>query len=389
MKYSRIEEELQSRRENNLYRETIAYPRSGEEVEVEGRRLLNFSSNDYLDFANHPDLKEKAIEYTRRYGTGSTASRLVTGTLTIHQELENRLAAFKDYPEVLLFGSGYLANTGVIPALVGRSDYIIADKLVHASIIDGILLSRANFYRFDHNDVPDIKRRLEKIPADSRILIITESIFSMDGDRAPLEEIANLAEEYEALFMVDEAHAGGIFGENGAGLVNALGLQDRVDISMFTLSKALGAYGGAIACGETMKKYLINTARSFIYSTAPPPAVLGSVMAALDLLKEKPDLGARLLINSDYFRDRLKEAGLQTGDSTSQIVPVIIGDSKKTLRFSNALKEDGILAVAIRPPTVPAGSARIRFSISLAHSKKRLKETADKVIEIAGRLGVI
>ena len=279
MKYSKIKEELQSRRENNLYRETVVYPRSGEEVVVDGRRLLNFSSNDYLDFANHPDLKEKAIEYTRRYGTGSTASRLVTGTLTIHQELENRLAAFKDYPEVLLFGSGYLANTGVIPALVGRSDYIVADKLVHASIIDGILLSRANFYRFDHNDVSDLNRRLEKIPSDSRILIITESIFSMDGDRAPLEEIAKLAEKYEALFMVDEAHAGGIFGENGAGLVNALGLQDRVDISMFTLSKALGAYGGAIACGETMKKYLINTCRSFIYSTAPPPSVLGSVMA--------------------------------------------------------------------------------------------------------------
>ncbi len=389
MKYSKIKEELQSRRENNLYRETVVYPRSGEEVVVDGRRLLNFSSNDYLDFANHPDLKEKAIEYTRRYGTGSTASRLVTGTLTIHQELENRLAAFKDYPEVLLFGSGYLANTGVIPALVGRSDYIVADKLVHASIIDGILLSRANFYRFDHNDVSDLNRRLEKIPSDSRILIITESIFSMDGDRAPLEEIAKLAEKYEALFMVDEAHAGGIFGENGAGLVNALGLQDRVDISMFTLSKALGAYGGAIACGETMKKYLINTCRSFIYSTAPPPSVLGSVMAALDLLKENPDLGTRLLINSDYFRARLKESGLETGGSTSQIVPVIIGDSKKALRFSNALKEAGILAVAIRPPTVPTGSARIRFSISLAHSKKRLKETADKVIEIAGQLGVI
>ncbi len=384
-----VEEEITSRREDNLYRKINTYaPREGY-VEKEGRKLLNLSSNNYLDLINHPQVKESAREALEEYGAGAGASRLVTGGLPVHDKLEERLAEHKNYETALLFGSGYLVNTGVIPAVVGRNDYVVADQLAHASLIDGILASRANFYRFDHNDVDDLARRLDRVPEDQRCLVVTESVFSMDGDRAPLGDICQLAKEHEALVLVDEAHATGVFGPCGSGLVAENNLEDMVDFTVVTLSKALGGYGGAVVCSERMREFLVNKARSFIYSTAPAPPVAGGVLGALDVLEENSGRGEKLLRRAQNFRNRLQEAGLVTGESESQIVPVIVGESEKTLNFSKKLEEKGLLGVPIRPPTVPASTARIRFSISLAPSEEKINEAADIIIETAKEMKVI
>jgi 8-amino-7-oxononanoate synthase len=374
-----IEKELAGLREQNLLREIREYPRAGGIVEIEGRRYLNFSSNDYLNLADNPDVKAAAERLLKQFGGGAGAARLMTGTLTCHTELEKRLAQLKGYPVALLFGSGYLANVGTIPALVGKDDAIFADKLVHASIIDGAILSRARLHRFNHNDVVHLEELLRKAPSTGRRLVITESVYSMDGDIAPLSEIAAVAKKHDAMFMVDEAHSTGIFGPGGSGLIRELGLESAVDVSMATLSKALGSYGGFVACSVAMRELLINRARAFIYTTAPPPAVIGASLGALDVLARNPGLGAELLARAAFFRDQLTAAGLDTGASKSQIVPVIVGDSSKALSLSARLRKAGIIGAAIRPPTVPPGTARIRFSVTLAHSKDDLKKAVEIV----------
>ncbi|MDH3346365.1 MAG: 8-amino-7-oxononanoate synthase [Kiritimatiellaceae bacterium] len=344
--------------------------------------LLNFSGNDYLDLAHHPHVIDRSREALEQYGVGSTASRLVTGTLPIHEELEARLAKEKGYPAALVFGSGYMANAGTIPVLAGRGDIVLADKFVHASMIDACKLSDAKLVRFAHNDVHALEKRLEQASGSTgRTLIITESVFSMDGDLAPLKEMATLAEKYGAMLMVDEAHASGIFGPHGAGRVRELDIEKQVNVSMGTMSKAFGGYGGFIACSQELRQLLVQSSRAFIYTTAPAPAVIGAALGVMDVLEASPRLGNILRANADYFRSLLHDAGLDTLQSESQIIPIVIGENEKALAVSQKLREEGIIAAAIRPPTVPTGTARLRISISLAHTVDDLDRAAKAIVQ--------
>ena len=377
-----IRNQLADAQANGLERQARVYPAAGGKIQIDGREVLNFSSNDYLDLVRHPHVMDRSRQALDQYGIGSTASRLVTGTLPIHEELEARIAGEKGYPAALVFGSGYMANAGAIPVLAGRGDIIFADKLCHASMIDACVLSGAKLIRFAHNDASALENRLEKFEVSgARRLIITESVFSMDGDIAPLREIAALAEQHDAMLMVDEAHASGTFGPHGAGLIREYGLEQSVTVSMGTMSKAFAGYGGFIACSQELRQLLIQSARAFIYTTAPPPAVIGAALGVLDVLEASPNLGRTLQANADYFRGLLRDAGLDTLHSRSQIIPVIIGDNKKAVAVSQALREQGILAAAIRPPTVPSGSARLRLSVTLAHLVEDLERTGRLIIE--------
>ncbi len=375
-----INPELDELRRRGLERRTRSRPERGS--------LLNLSSNDYLNLARSPIVAARAEAALRQYGAGCGASRLVTGTLPCHEELEARLAALKGYPSALLFGTGYMANAGLLPAVLGRDDYAVADKLAHASIVDAAILSRATLLRFRHNDVNHLSGILAKIPDGRRCLVITESVFSMDGDIAPLGDIADLVRCRDAMLMVDEAHATGIFGPGGAGLVKAGGLEKSVNLCMGTLSKAFGAYGGFVACSEPMRQLLVNRSRPFIFSTAMPPAVAGAALGALDEIEAHPEWGPELLDRAQLFRKRLKEAGLDTGPSQSQIIPVIVGDNHKVLALSERLRENGIAAIAIRPPTVPEGTARLRLSVTLAHSREDIDRVAGIIIRSAEAEGL-
>lgn len=374
-----IDKELEALRVDHAERKLIAYPIGGGRIRIGDRYYLNFSSNDYLDFANHPRVIQAALEALDRYGAGSGSSRLVTGTLDLHTDVEERLAVFKGFPAALLFGSGYLANLGVIASLVGRDDTIYADRLIHASLIDAALLSRARLLRYHHNDLEHLSTLLRS-HAHGKKLIVTESVFSMDGDIAPLREIADLATEHGAMLVVDEAHAVGVLGPGGRGLISELSLQDQVTVCVGTLSKALGSYGGFAACSERMRDYLVNRARTFIYSTALPPPVLGAALGAIALLEGHPGLPEILRNRASLFRGLLQRAGLNTLNAQTQIVPVVTGTNQTALTLSERLRERGILAVAIRPPTVPEGGSRLRFSVTLAHEERDLISTANTVI---------
>lgn len=384
-----IREELNNLKESDLLREAQCCEPSGGEISIGGKIYINFSSNNYLNLSNESSIIKRSRDALEKYGTGSQASRLITGTFPIHEELESKLASFKGSESALVFGSGFLTNVGVVSALASRSDTIYADRLCHASIMDGIVLSRAKLKRFNHNDTSNLEDQIKSDKSAGKKIIITESVFSMDGDVAPLKEICYIAKRYNALMIVDEAHSTGIFGSLGSGLVSELNLKDSVNITMGTFSKAFGSYGGYVACSREMKNYLINKARSFVYTTSLPPAVIGSVLGTLDYLKENHDVGKSLLKNSQIFRELLQDSGLKTGDSKSQIIPVIVGDNSKAITFSKKLFENGIKVNAIRPPTVPEGTARLRFSITRAHSLEMLKDSANKIIAIAKELGII
>jgi 8-amino-7-oxononanoate synthase len=373
---------LDEARTKGLERTARVYPAAGGKIKIDGKDVLNFSSNDYLDIAQHRHVMDCSREALDKYGIGSTSSRLVTGTLPIHEELEARIAAEKGYPSALVFGSGYMTNAGTIPVLAGRDDLIFADKLVHASMIDACKLSGAKLIRFTHNDPTALEERLEQYPANgNRRLIITEAVFSMDGDLAPLSEIAALADKHDAMLMIDEAHSSGTFGPKGAGLIREYDLEQSVTVSMGTMSKAFAGYGGFVACSENLRNLLIHSSRAFIYTTAPPPAVMGAALGILDVLTSSPRLGAILQANAEYFRSLLHEAGLDTMNSQSQIIPIVIGDNETAAAISLKLREQGIIAAAIRPPTVPAGSARLRLSVTLAHHVGDLEFAAKQIIK--------
>lgn len=331
-------------------------------VTVDGRRALLLCSNNYLGLANHPALADAAARAAREYGVGAGASRLISGSLPLHTELETRLAALKHAEAALLFPSGYHANIGAITALVGRGDAVFSDALNHASIIDGCRLSGATVHVYPHADTAALGRALAAADARRR-LIVTDSVFSMDGDHAPLAEICTLAERHDALTMVDEAHATGVFGATGAGLVEALGLHDRVTVQMGTLGKALGCAGAFVAGRRDLVDVLVNRARSFIYTTALAPPIAGAALAALDLVAREPERRTRLLRTSADFRSRLAALGLEVAPGEGPIVPVIIGDSDAAMRWSQALLEAGVFVQAIRPPTVPRGTARLRATL--------------------------
>jgi 8-amino-7-oxononanoate synthase len=359
--------ELERRRREGLQRSLrIIDGAQDVRVVVGGRDAVSLCSNNYLGLANHPEVIEAAVRAARDYGIGSGSSRLVSGSMRAHHELEERLAAFKRSDACLLFNSGYQANLGTITALVGRGDALFSDALNHASLIDGCRLSRADVHVYRHCDVGHLHDLLFQSRA-RRKLIVTDSLFSMDGDRAPLKEICTVAEQYGAWVMVDEAHATGVLGVRGAGLVDALGLGERVTVQMGTLGKALGSFGAYIAGSADLIAYLVNCARPFIYSTALPPSVVAAAAAALTIVEREPERRAVLQRNAGRLREGLRRAGFDvSGDA--QILPVMIGDPERTMRLSEHLLAHGVLAQGIRPPTVPRGTARIRATVMATHS---------------------
>jgi 8-amino-7-oxononanoate synthase len=362
----------------------------GPEVEIGGRRLINFSSNDYLGLANDPRLREAATAAINEFGVGAGASRLITGTLSPHLRLERALAKWKGTEAALCFSSGYAAALGTIPALVGKNDVIVLDKLCHASLIDGAKLSGAMLRIFPHNHLGKLESHLEwarhKHP-DKRVLIITESVFSMDGDRAPLRELVALKKRFGALLMLDEAHAVGVIGLNGRGLAAAQNLDHDVDVQMGTLSKALGASGGYICGSRTLVDWLINRSRSFIYSTAPPPAVAAAALAAVDFLSSPAGEDRRLLLwdKIKLMQELLPRTGLNEEHAapSSAIFPWIVGNELAALNLSAALQREGFLVPAIRYPTVAKGSARVRITVTATHESAQIRALCDTIKRLA------
>jgi glycine C-acetyltransferase/8-amino-7-oxononanoate synthase len=372
-----IDERLDDIRARGLYRRLrcVSGPQ-GPRVLLDGKPVLLLCSNNYLGLADHPRVREAAAEAAMRYGAGSGASRLISGNMTIHRRLEEQLIDFKGAEACLLFGSGFLANAGVVSALAREGDVVFSDALNHASIIDGCRLSRAETFVYDHCDVGHLEWGLRQ--AEGRgSLIVTDGVFSMDGDLAPLPEIVELAQRYDARVMVDEAHGVGCVGPGGRGLVAEHGLEDEVDVVVGTLGKALGSYGAYVLCEASMAKYLINTARTLIFSTALPPPAVAAAMAALDLLREQPRRVEKLQRNSTVLRDSLTEAGLAVEPGETPIVPLIVGDADAAMAACERALERGVFAQAIRPPTVPAGTSRLRLAVMASHTKSELREAAE------------
>jgi glycine C-acetyltransferase len=368
-----LQKDLQELENLGTYRslKTVDSPQ-GREIILDGKRVLNFSSNDYLGLANDARIKRAALEAMEEYGLGAGASRLICGNMGPHEKLEAELAIFKNTESALVFSSGYMANTGIIPALMDRNSVVLGDKLNHASIIDGIILSRAKLVRYPHADIQALRKILKNLSKTKRKLIVTDTVFSMDGDRAPLKEIVDLARSYEAMVMVDEAHAFGVLGARGSGLVEELGLEGKVDVQMGTLSKAAGSFG-AYACGtKVLRDYLINKSRSFIYTTAMPPALAQASRAALKIIFDGSHLRRKLLENAEYLRSQLLEMGFDTMNSTTPIIPILIKDSPQAVAMSKRLLEQGIFVQAIRPPTVPMGTARLRLTVMATHTQDDL-----------------
>jgi 8-amino-7-oxononanoate synthase len=356
---------------------------------MNSRNLLNLASNNYLGLAGDERLIEASIRAAREYGAGSTASRLIVGNYSLYEHVETELARWKGTEAALIFNSGYTANVGIISTLVGRNDLVFSDKWNHASIIDGIILSRAEMKRYQHNDLDHLEALLNKAPLHKRKLIVTDTVFSMDGDIAPLKGLVELKEKYGAILMVDEAHSSGVYGEGGEGLVHDLRLQEQVDVQMGTFSKALGSFGAYVTGKQWLIDYFVNKMRSFIFTTALPPAVLGSIQAAIHIVQQETARREQLHEYSQYFRTKLRDLGFNIGTSVTQIVPVIIGSNELTVQFSERLQERGIAAVAIRPPTVPEGTARIRFSLMATLTKDELDWAINEIAAIGQEMGII
>lgn len=360
----------------------------GGKVRVGGQVLLNLSSNDYLGLAQDPRIIKAAQAAAAKWGAGAGASRLVVGHLGLHEEVEAHLAAFKGTEAAVIFPTGYMANVGTISALVGPGDVIFSDRLNHASIYDGIRLSGANLQRFPHRDLNRLEQLLQQSGAAKRRLIVTDSVFSVDGDVAPLNDLVALKARYGAWLMIDEAHATGVLGAKGAGLAEALGVSREVDIHMGTFSKALGSQGGYVAGDRRLVDYLHNRARSFIYSTALAPMVLGAIDEALRIVVQEPERRLYLARESAAFRQGLLAAGLDLLGSETQIIPVLVGENDRTLEFAAALQDQGLMGVALRPPTVPPGRARVRFSLSAAHSQEDVLQARETIVATARAFGL-
>lgn len=355
----------------------------GREILWDGRPVLNMCSNDYLGLAADTRLADAAREAMAEEGWGSGASRLVCGNLAAHRVLEETLADFKKTEAALVFSSGYMANVGILAGLFGRDDIIFSDRLNHASIVDGIQLSRARHHRYPHLDMAALEEGLKSAGSYRRRLIVTDSVFSMDGDMAPLDRIVDLARRYGCGVMVDEAHALGVLGPGGRGAVEHFGLEGQVDIQMGTLSKAAGALGAYVCGGAALKEVLVNRARSLIYTTGMPPAMAAAARRGIELIAGEPQRRVRLLEHAAAFRSVLREMGCDILKSETPIIPVMVRDDAAALEASRRLLEQGILVAAIRPPTVPAGTARLRFTVTAAHTPEDL----DRVAEAVRRVG--
>jgi glycine C-acetyltransferase len=375
-----LEEELQGLREQGLYRTIrgIDTPQ-GPRIKIDGREVINLSSNNYLGLADHPKVKDAAVKALQRYGAGAGASRLVSGDMQPHRELEVHLARFKGTEAALLFNSGYHANLGIITAMVGRGDIILSDRLNHASIIDAAILSRTRVKRYPHCDVDVLERLLMEHRQSRRRLIVTDGLFSMDGDIAPLKEIATLAERYDAILMVDDAHATGALGGSGRGSLEHHGINSTDVIQMGTLGKAIGSFGGFVAGSRALIEYLSNRARPFVFTTALPPSVCAASSAALEIITQEPELIAALQERATFMRNALKAAGLNTMATESQIIPLLIGDQEKAVTVSDRLLKEGLYVQAIRPPTVPKGTSRLRITVMATHTLDDLRYTVKTI----------
>ena len=344
--------------------------------------VIQFASNDYLGLANHSKLKEAAIEAIHRYGVGSGASRLISGTQKPHQQLETALSQFKNTEAALTFGTGYSTNIGIIPTLAGPQDVILADRLCHASLIDGCRLSQATLRVFHHNDPEHLKQLLEKRSDKGKTLIVTEGVFSMDGDLAPLPELVSLAKEFQAALLVDDAHGTGVLGPNGRGSVEHFGIGPADLIQMGTLSKAFGTIGGYVAGPRSFIDWLINTSRSFIYTTAPPPSMAAAAQAAINIVQTEPERRKRLWRNREQLYLGLKTIGFQLTDTQSPILPIILHDPQLAVKMSTKLLEQGIYVPVIRPPTVPKNTSRLRMTITSEHTAEQIHKALEALEQV-------
>ncbi|CAN5472124.1 glycine C-acetyltransferase [soil metagenome] len=364
---------------------------AGGRVKMNGKEVVNLSSNNYLGLANHPKVKQAALESIEEWGVGAGAVRWIGGTMAIHEELEARLAKFKHTEAVLVFTSGFTANAGTIPAVLTNKDVVISDELNHASIIDGVRLSPAKYkksdgYVFPHKDMEALEKILQNTQSFEKRLIITDGVFSLDGDIAPLPDIVKLAEQYDAFVMVDDAHASGVLGKNGAGTTSHFGLYGRVDIQLGTLSKALGVVGGYIAGSALLKDWLINRGRPYLFSTAHPPMVAAALIAALDVMENDPEPMRKLWENTKWWKTALAEAGFDTMGSETPITPVYIGDEGDAQAFERALWDEGVYALSITFPTVARGKARIRTMPSAAHTQEDLQFALEAFKRVRDRM---
>ena len=361
----------------------------GRTILLNGRPVLNFCSNDYLGLAGDPRLIDAAVRAMREEGFGSGASRLVSGNMDAHRRLEENVARFKGTPAALVFSTGYMANVGIISAVCGKGDLILSDRYNHASIIDGIILSGAKWRRYPHRDMAALEKFLRDSGRHSKKLIITDSVFSMDGDIAPLDQIVALAAEYQAMVMIDEAHALGVLGKNGKGAAEHFGVGDKIDFQMGTFSKAAGAFG-AYCCGtQEAMDLLANKSRSFIYTTGMPPAVAAAAEAGLNIIATQPSLREGLLKKTRHMTGRLKDQGWDLRDTRTPIIPLVVGEPQTAMEFSERLLEEGIFAAAIRPPTVPSGTARLRLTVTAAHTDDDVEICLSEIKGIGKRLCLI
>ncbi|MBK8905081.1 MAG: glycine C-acetyltransferase [Anaerolineaceae bacterium] len=385
-----IDDELAALKSAGLFNRirTIESPMDGH-VTIDGRSLLNFCANNYLGLANHPRLRAAVKEAVDQYGVGPGAVRTIAGTMSLHIALEEKLAAFKRAEACITLQSGFTANLATIPALVGKGDIIFSDELNHASIIDGSRLSRANIVRYAHNDVADLRRKIAETSEYGRRLIVTDGVFSMDGDIAPLDKICEVAEEHDILLMVDDAHGEGVLGEGGRGIVDHFGLHGRVDIEVGTLSKAFGVMGGLVAGKQPIIDWLRQRGRPFLFSSALTVPDTAACLAAVELLQESTELVDRLWRNAALFKQEMQTMGFNTGVTQTPIVPVMLGEATLAQKFSQRLFEEGVFAMAIGYPTVPQGKARIRVMNSAAHSQSDLEEALDVFGRVGRELGVI
>jgi glycine C-acetyltransferase len=361
----------------------------------DGKQVINLASNNYLGLCDHPKLREAAIAATEKYGVGSGAVRTIAGTMRIHMELEEKIAAFKGVEACVVFQSGFTANAGTVSSILGKEDFILSDELNHASIIDGARLSRAKIKVFRHKDAAHAEELLKEIQNEpGRKLLITDGVFSMDGDIGPVDKLCDLADKYGAIMMVDDAHASGVLGRNGRGSVDHFHCTQRVDVQVGTLSKAIGALGGYVCGSRDLIDYLYHRARPFLFSTSHPPSVAATCIAAFDILESEPERIERLWSNTEYFKQQLTDAGFDVGGKTTPksetpITPIIIGDGRQTMDFSKALFDAGLMATGIAFPTVPEGKARIRTIMTSEHTRKQIDQALEILTSVARKRNIL
>jgi glycine C-acetyltransferase len=383
------------RRRGTYFKLRILEDEQGPVCTYDGRKVINLASNNYLGLCDHPKLREAAIAATQKYGVGSGAVRTIAGTMRIHMELEEKIAAFKGVEACVVFQSGFTANAGTVSSILGKEDFILSDELNHASIIDGARLSRAKIKVFRHKDTAHCEELLKEIQNEpGRKLVITDGVFSMDGDIGPVAKLCDVADKYGAIMMVDDAHASGVLGRNGRGSVDHFHCTQRVDVQVGTLSKAIGALGGYVCGSRDLIDYLYHRARPFLFSTSHPPSVAATCIAAFDILENEPERIERLWSNTRYFKEQLTNAGFDVGGQTTPasetpITPIIIGDGRKTMDFSKALFEAGLMATGIAFPTVPEGKARIRTIMTSEHTREQIDQSLEILTSTARKMALL